>query len=230
MQFRLSAVLGYKRKEHNIMKDLFKGCWTIPNLLSVIRILLIPVFAYLFYNDEKIWAVVILAISGLSDTFDGQIARKFNQISDLGKVLDPVADKLTQIAIAIMLLIDFKSAQNPIINALGWVFLVFLIKEGIMIVGGLIMLLLNIRPGAAEFWGKAATVVFYVGMVIIIAIGPEVGALNSLLGFELPNVLTGAIVVLCAIMTIAAFLSYMPETFRQFKEYFDNRKAAKNNK
>lgn len=210
------------------MKDLFKGCWTIPNLLSVIRILLIPVFAYLFYNDEKIWAVVILAISGLSDTFDGQIARKFNQISDLGKVLDPVADKLTQIAIAIMLLIDFKSAQNPIINALGWVFLVFLIKEGIMIVGGLIMLLLNIRPGAAEFWGKAATVVFYVGMVIIIAIGPEVGALNSILGFELPNVLTGAIVVLCAIMTIAAFLSYMPETFRQFKEYFDNRKAAKN--
>ena len=212
------------------MKDLFKECWTIPNLLSVIRILLIPVFAYLFYNDEKIWAVVILAISGLSDTFDGQIARKFNQISDLGKVLDPVADKLTQIAIAIMLLIDFKSAQNPIINALGWVFLVFLIKEGIMIVGGLIMLLLNIRPGAAEFWGKAATVVFYVGMVIIIAIGPEVGALNSILGFELPNVLTGAIVVLCAIMTIAAFLSYMPETFRQFKEYFDNRKAAKNNK
>ncbi len=212
------------------MKDLFKGCWTIPNLLSVIRILLIPVFAYLFYNDEKIWAVVILALSGLSDTFDGQIARKFNQISDLGKVLDPVADKLTQIAIAIMLLIDFKSAQNPIINALGWVFLVFLIKEGIMIVGGLIMLLLNIRPGAAEFWGKAATVVFYVGMVIIIAIGPEVGALNSILGFELPNVLTGAIVVLCAIMTIAAFLSYMPETFRQFKEYFDNRKAAKNNK
>ena len=211
------------------MKDLFKGCWTIPNLLSVIRILLIPVFAYLFYNDEKIWAVVILALSGLSDTFDGQIARKFNQISDLGKVLDPVADKLTQITIAVMLLIDFKSAQNPIINALGWVFLVFLIKEAVMIVGGLIMLLLNIRPGAAEFWGKAATVVFYVGMVIIIAVGPEVGALNDIIGFELPNVFTGIIVVLCAIMTIAAFLSYMPETFRQFKEYFDNRKANKKN-
>lgn len=211
------------------MKDLFKGCWTIPNLLSVIRILLIPVFAYLFYNDEKIWAVVILALSGLSDTFDGQIARKFNQISDLGKILDPVADKLTQITIAVMLLIDFKSAQNPIINALGWVFLVFLIKEAVMIVGGLIMLLLNIRPGAAEFWGKAATVVFYVGMVIIIAVGPEVGALNDIIGFELPNVITGIIVVLCAIMTIAAFLSYMPETFRQFKEYFDNRKANKKN-
>ena len=212
------------------MKDLFKGCWTIPNLISVIRILLIPVFGYLFYNDEKILAVVILAVSGLTDTFDGKIARKFNQISDLGKVLDPVADKLTQITIAVMLFIDFKTASNPIINALGWVFLVFLIKEAVMIVGGLIMLLLNIRPGAAEFWGKAATVVFYVGMVIIIAVGPEVGALNSILNFELPNVITGIIVVLCAIMTIAAFASYMPETFRQFKEYFDNKKAAKNNK
>lgn len=211
------------------MKGLFKGCLTIPNLLSLIRILLIPVFAYLFYNDEKIWAVVVLALSGLSDMFDGKIARKFNQISDLGKVLDPVADKLTQITIAVMLLIDFKSAENPVINALGWVFLVFLIKEAVMIVGGLVMLLLNIRPGAAEFWGKAATVVFYVGMVIIIAVGPEVGALNDILHFELPNVITGIIVVLCAIMTIAAFLSYMPETFRQFKEYFDNRKADKKN-
>lgn len=212
------------------MKDLFKGCWTIPNLLSVIRILLIPVFAYLFYNDEKIMAVVVLAISGLTDTFDGQIARKFNQISALGKVLDPVADKLTQITIAVMLFIDFNTAENPIINALGWVFLVFLVKEAVMIVGGLIMLLLNIRPGAAEFWGKAATVVFYVGMVIIIAVGPEVGALNDILGFQLPNVVTGIIVVLCAVMTLAAFASYMPETFRQFKEYFDNRKAAKNSK
>ncbi len=209
------------------MKDLFKGCWTIPNLLSVIRILLIPVFAYLFYNDEKIMAVVVLAISGLTDTFDGQIARKFNQISALGKVLDPVADKLTQITIAVMLFIDFKTASNPIINALGWVFLVFLIKEAVMIIGGLIMLLLNIRPGAAEFWGKAATLVFYVGMVIIIAVGPEVGALNDIVGFQLPNVVTGIIVVLCAIMTIAAFASYMPETFRQFKEYFDNKKANK---
>ena len=209
------------------MKDLFKGCWTIPNLLSVIRILLIPVFAYLFYNDEKIMSVVVLAISGLTDTMDGQIARKFNQISALGKVIDPVADKLTQITIAVMLFIDFKTATNPIINALAWVFLVFLIKEGVMIVGGLIMLLLNIRPGAAEFWGKAATLVFYVGMVIIIAVGPEVGALNDIVGFELPNVVTGIIVVLCAIMTLAAFASYMPETFRQFKEYFDNKKANK---
>lgn len=210
-----------------LVKDLFKGCWTIPNLLSVIRILLIPVFAYLFYNDEKIWAVAILAISGLTDTFDGQIARRFNQVSALGKILDPVADKLTQITIAIMLLIDFRAAENEMIRAFGWVFLVFLIKEAVMIIGGLIMILLNIRPGAAEIWGKAATLIFYVGMVIIIAFGPEVGALNTVVGFELPAIVTGIIVVISAIMTILAFLSYMPETYRQFKEYFDNKKKAK---
>ena len=209
------------------MKDLFKGCWTIPNLLSVIRILLIPVFAYLFYNDQKILAVVILALSGLSDLFDGKIARKYNQISALGKILDPVADKLTQLTIAVMLLIDFRQADNATINAFAWVFLVFLIKELVMLVGGLIMLTMNIRPGAAEIWGKVATTVFYVGMTVIIAIGPEVGALNEMLGFELPGVLTGIIVVICAIMTIVAFLSYMPETFRQFKEHFAEKKAAK---
>lgn len=209
------------------MKDLFKGCWTIPNLLSFIRILLIPVFAYLFYNDQKIAAVAVLAISGLSDTFDGQIARRFNQVSALGKVLDPVADKLTQITIAVMLLIDFRNAENNLIRAFGWVFLVFLIKEAVMIIGGLVMLLMNIRPGAAEIWGKLATLIFYCGMTVIIAIGPEVGALNDLVGFELPEVVTGIIVVVSAIMTIVAFLSYMPETFRQFKEHFDEKKAAK---
>lgn len=212
------------------MKDLFKGCWTIPNLLSFIRILLIPVFAYLYYNDMKIEAVAVLAASGLSDMFDGKIARRFNQISALGKILDPVADKLTQITIAVMLFLDFKSADNKMINAFGWVFLVFLIKEGVMIIGGLVMLLMNIRPGAAEIYGKVATTVFYVGMTLIIAIGPEVGALNELLGFQMPAVLTGIIVVISAIMTLVAFASYMPETFRQFKEHFDEKKAQKNSK
>ena len=67
------------------MKDLFKGCWTIPNLLSVIRILLIPVFAYLFFNDMKIEAVAVLAFSALTDTFDGQIARKFKNCDMLSR-------------------------------------------------------------------------------------------------------------------------------------------------
>ncbi len=207
------------------MKDLFKGCCTIPNLLSVIRILLTPVFAYLFYNDMKIEAVIVLAVSALTDTFDGQIARKFNQVSALGKVLDPVADKLSQLTIAVVLLLSFRKADDQMIRAFGYVFLVFLIKEAIMLIGGLVMLLLNIRPGAAEIFGKLATLIFYVGMVIIMAFGADVGAFAEY--YTLPNALVGGIVIVSAIMTVVAFLSYMPETFRQFKEYFDNRKAEK---
>lgn len=206
------------------MKDLFKGSLTIPNFLSLTRILLTPLIAYLFISDMKIPAVIILAVSALSDTFDGQIARKFNQVSALGKILDPVADKVQQITIAVILLIEFLGSENSFMKAFGYVFIVFLAKEAIMLIGGLVMLLLGIRPGAAEIYGKIATVCFYVGMVVILLFGPEVGAFSQY--FVLPNIITGAIIVICAIMTIVAFASYMPETFRQFKERFSKENKA----
>ena len=71
-----------------MVKDLFKGCFTIPNLLSVIRIALIPVFAVMYLNGNQLLAIAILAVSGLTDLFDGKIARRFNQVSALGKILD----------------------------------------------------------------------------------------------------------------------------------------------
>ena len=85
-----------------MIKNLFKGCLTVPNLLSLIRIFLIPAFAVLYYKGHIGWAVLMLALSGISDFLDGKIARRFNQVSELGKILDPVADKLTQITIAVM--------------------------------------------------------------------------------------------------------------------------------
>ena len=117
------------------MKGLFKGCLTVPNLLSLIRILLIPVFAVLFYQGQVLWAVFVLFLSGLSDFFDGKIARRFNQISALGKILDPVADKLTQITIAVMLFLEFHQSASSAMRAFSWVFLFFLFKEGVMILG-----------------------------------------------------------------------------------------------
>ena len=72
---------------------------TVPNLMSFFRILLVPVFAVTFLEKVPLWPVVILLLSGVTDLFDGMIARKFNQVSDLGKMLDPAADKLTQIAV-----------------------------------------------------------------------------------------------------------------------------------
>ncbi|MEZ3496921.1 MAG: CDP-alcohol phosphatidyltransferase family protein, partial [Lachnospiraceae bacterium] len=122
------------------LKSLFSGCLTVPNLLSLIRILLIPVFGVLFYNGHIGWAVIILIVSGLTDFFDGKIARKFNQISELGKMLDPVADKLTQITIAIVIFLEFNKSTDPTMQWFKCVFLFFLFKELLMVDDGAIML------------------------------------------------------------------------------------------
>ena len=203
------------------MKDLFKGCWTIPNLLSVIRILLIPVFAVLFYKQEYGWAILTLVLSGLSDFFDGKIARKFNQISALGKMLDPVADKLTQVTLAVLLFMSFNKAQDETLKAFSWVFLVFIVKEVVMVLGGAVMLACGIRPGAAEIYGKVATFAFYAIMILVIAFGPEVGVFRTV--FTLPNILMMILVIISAILTLVAFASYLPGTFRQFKERFSKK-------
>ncbi len=202
------------------IKELFSGCLTIPNLLSVIRIALIPVFGVLYYNGNIVWAVVVLFISGLTDFFDGKIARKFNQISALGKMLDPVADKLTQITIAIVLYLTFRGSSDETIKAFSWVFLVFLIKEAVMVVGGAIMIAFGLRPSAAEMPGKIATFVFYAVMIVIIAFGPDIGLFKA---FVLPNWLMIALVCLSVLLTIVAFCSYIPDVVRQIKE----RKAGK---
>ena len=206
------------------LKSLFSGCLTVPNLLSLIRILLIPVVGVLFYQGHIGWAVMVLVISGLTDFFDGKIARRFNQISELGKMLDPVADKLTQITIAIVIFLEFNKSTNPTMQWFKWVFLFFLFKELLMVIIGAIMLACGLRPVAAEIYGKVATFVFYAVMVLVIAFGSEIGALRTL--FVLPDWLMIALVILAAVLTFVALLSYAPPTYKQFQE----KKAEKNAK
>lgn len=198
------------------LKSLFTGCLTVPNLLSLIRILLIPVFGVLFYNGHIGWAVVILIVSELTDFFDGKIARKFNQISELGKMLDPVADKLTQITIAVVIFLEFNKSTDPTMQWFKWVFLFFLFKELLMVVVGAIMLACGLRPVAAEIYGKVATFVFYAVMVLVIAFGPEIGALRT--WFTLPSPVMIALVIISAVLTFVALLSYVPNTYKQFKD------------
>lgn len=199
-----------------LIKDLFTGCLTVPNLLSFLRIIMVPIFAVLFNMEEYGWAVFVLFLSGLSDFLDGKIARRFNQISALGKVLDPVADKLTQITIAVMFFLAFRASSDSVIKAFSWVFLIFLIKEAIMVIGGAAMIIYGLRPSAAELPGKLATFAFYAVMLIIIAFGPDIGFFNSV--FMLPNWLTIILVSVSAILTLVAFWSYAPATVRQFRE------------
>ena len=200
-----------------IIKEYFTGCFTVPNLLSFLRILMVPAFAVLFLRGEYIWSIVILALSGLSDFFDGKIARKFNQVSALGKVLDPIADKLTQIIIAVVFYITFARAEDSAVKAFSWIFLIFLVKEAVMIVGGAIMIAIGLKPGAAEMPGKVATFAFYLIMISIMAFGPEIGILRNAL-FTFPTPVMYVLVSISVVLTIVAFCSYIPGVIRMLKE------------
>lgn len=203
------------------MKGLFKGCLTVPNFLTLCRVFLIPVFAVLFYKGYFVWAVFILFLSGLSDFLDGKIARRFNQVSELGKIFDPIADKLTQVTIAVMLFFEFRTVESEAMRAFSWVFLFFLLKEGVMLIAGAVMLSKGIRPGAAEILGKIATFVFYGAMLLIIAFGEEVGAFvrdGKNPALVLPEWGVMVLVVISALLTLIALLGYLPDFFRQFKE------------
>ncbi len=198
---------------NNVIKRYLTGCLTIPNLISLIRILLIPVFGVLFYREYYGWSVFVLALSGISDFVDGKIARKFNQISELGKMLDPIADKLTQITIAIILYFKMNGSSDETVRTFSWVFLIFLAKEALMIIVGVIMVLFGLVPCAAEMPGKIATFAFYLIMIIVIAFGPDVGIVGSYLSPMVMYVLVGISVV----FTLIAFFSYFPDVFRQVK-------------
>ena len=201
------------------IKEIFDGCLTIPNLFSVIRILLIPVIAVLYYKGYIWWTVFVIFISGLSDAVDGKIARKFNQVSNLGKLLDPVADKFTIFALAIVLFLKFKEAQSESMQAFAWVFLLFIAKDIIMILGSIVLIALGTRPVAAEIWGKLATFAFYAVMVVIIGFGPEIGAISSYYPqYAIPETVMFILVVVAVILTFIAFFSYLPSAIKQIKE------------
>ncbi len=202
----------------DIVKRYLTGWKTIPNFISFIRILLIPVFGVLFYKGYLGWSLAILVISGLTDFVDGKIARKFNQISELGKMLDPLADKLTQITIAIILFLKFNAVDDSVIRAFSWIFLVFLVKEAIFVIGGIAMIALGMFPSAAEIYGKAATFVFYGVMVVLFLFGPEVGVFAAT--FTLPSVVCIVLVSISAILTLVAFASYLPGVIAQVKEKY----------
>lgn len=191
--------------------DLFDGWNTIPNWLSFIRIALIPVFAVLFVQGHQLVAVIVMICAALTDLFDGKIARKFNQVSNLGKILDPIADKLSQMAIVIVLLYTYW--ENPI----KYLFFFFIVKEVLMLLGGALLLSKGMRPTAAEIWGKVATNVFYIAMIIILAFG-ENGALYDVTHFTLPSVVTWVLVALSAVSALVSLLGYVPGFLKQLKE------------
>lgn len=148
------------------IKDWKKEIFTIPNLLSLLRLLLIPIYVIIYLQAQEpadyFLSGAILAVSCLTDLVDGKIARHFNMITTVGKVLDPLADKATQFTLIVCLAIKH--------NILWYLVGLFFLKEIFQLVAGC----LNLRKGrmlkGALFSGKICTTVLFITLTLMILV------------------------------------------------------------
>ena len=129
----------------------------VPNILTITRFLLIPFIVYFIFTEQFILAFAFFTISGITDVADGFIARKFSLVSNFGKLMDPLADKLTQIA---------TLGSLALANIIPlWILIIVLVKEFIMIVGASFLYGKDVVV-YSKWYGKLATVLFYVAIVL----------------------------------------------------------------
>lgn len=178
-----------------------KEIFSIPNMMGYFRILLIPVFCYLYITAESekdyMWAAFVVLISSLTDLFDGKIARRFNMITELGKALDPVADKLTHAALAVCL-----ATRYPLM----WLLIALMaVKEGYMGIMGILFLRKGKMLDGAMWFGKVCTALLFVGLLVLFLFP------------ALPEIFVNTLIaVMMTVMAVTLFL-YVP-VFRKMKE------------
>ena len=176
-----------------LKKDWRREYFSVPNIMSYFRLLLIPVYLYVYLAaDEKSGygcAAAVIAVSGLTDMLDGKIARRYNMITEWGKFIDPVADKLTLASIALSM-----AFRYPL---MGLMFVVYLVKELYMFFMGAYMMKRGFKMDGAQWYGKVCTAVTYGSVFLLLVIpGLPDGAALGLIG-------------LCLFVTLAAFAGYV---------------------
>ena len=148
------------------IKDWKKEIFTIPNLLSLFRLILIPVYIVIYLNASNaadyFLAAAILAVSCLTDMIDGKIARHFNMISTLGKILDPLADKATQFSLIICLAVKYP--------VLWYLVGLFIIKESFQLIAGGVILRKGKMLKGALLSGKICTTILFVSLIVMVMI------------------------------------------------------------
>lgn len=175
----------------------------LPNILSVIRICLVGVFVFVFFNDypnNLFGALIVFLTAGLTDVIDGFLARRFNWITNLGKILDPLADKLMQCTVLVCMLI------KKLIPA--WLVFPFIIKEFLMLVGGLFIIKKRKVVVVSNIFGKITVVFFYVAVALCI-LARDFLAQNPVILY-----------VICALMLTAAtsaLVNYASSYFKTLK-------------
>ena len=174
-------------------KDWKKEILTIPNLLSLFRLVLIPVYVLIYLNAKEdtdyYIAAGILAVSCLTDLIDGKIARHFNMISTVGKILDPLADKATQFTLILCLSMKHK--------ILWYLVALFVIKEGFQLIAGSINLHKGKMLKGALISGKICTTILFVSLILMVMIP------------TLPNAAIYAIAITDVVFMLISFVDYL---------------------
>lgn len=172
---------------------------TIPNILSFFRMCLIPVFIWLYcVKKDYILTGIILIVSGLTDTVDGIIARRFNMVSDLGKVLDPIADKLTQAAMLFCLVTRFPLMIAPLA--------LMVLKETFMGVTGLLFIRKTGEVFGAEWHGKVVTWLLYAMMIL------------HVFWFNIPDGVSRVLIGVCVVMMLISMVLYGKHNLKALKK------------
>lgn len=171
----------------------------IPNMLSIFRLCLVPVFVCCYFSglpDAHLYAIIIYVVATFTDFLDGYLARKWNVITNLGKVLDPLGDKCLTFAVLLCITID---GIIPV-----WIISLFTLKEILMALGGLYIhnrVKTEIPP--ANIIGKTATVVFFVVCVVLI-----------LFSEQIPPTVAVAMIAFALLISFAALVSYLQSFLR----------------
>jgi cardiolipin synthase len=189
----------------------------IPNILTTIRFLLIGVFVYCFLNGMYLAALIVFATATITDWADGYIARKYNVITDFGKLMDPAADKLMHISAIYCLCRDGYLHFS--------IFYLMLVKEGLMIIGGIFLYRHEVVV-YSHFIGKAATLVFNIGLLMTF--------LNAVLAQPYLEPYNHIVVALGLLLTYLALIHYarvnFVDVFKAKVKAFKQARIDKNNK
>lgn len=172
----------------NEKKDYRKKILTIPNVLSMFRIMLIPLIIWLYLTENAWWTAITLTVSGLTDIVDGFIARRFDMVSDFGKAFDPVADKLTQFSMLVCLV-----AKNPLIAVPLSILVVKEITTGIL---GLVCIKKTGVVKSAVWHGKLNTCLLYALMIL------------HLLWIDIPETVSLCCIAASSCMMLFSFVLY----------------------
>lgn len=174
--------------------------FSIPNIMGYLRILLIPVFCYFYFRKDgsgHIAAIIVLLISSVTDLLDGVVARRFNMVTELGKFIDPFADKLTHAAIAVCLCFQYPMMK--------YLLILMIIKEGFMSAQGIINLRHGKKLDGAMWFGKICTAYLFIILLIL------------LIFTDIPSGVSAVLIVSAMIVMVITLLMYIP-VFRKMNK------------